>query len=169
MQRALPVVLLLGQLALAARTEASEASRTVGRWELSSRFWVSLHQTLLEAAQRGSVDNPGEGEAERAAWEAAVSTYRERFGKRSPVFDRDLIAINDGLARVEDDARPAGLRGGLESVLAGPAAVYRQRRWPADDRGNRFWIAYAAAMLGTSGRSWRARTSRPTARPTPRR
>jgi hypothetical protein len=122
----------------------------VGRFQLQSHFWVNLHQTLLAAAQQGGVENPGEGEAERT-WEDAVAEYGRRFGDRSPVHDRELVGINDTLTAADPTAPVVALPGDLQAVLAGVADLYRQRRWPSDDRVNRFWWTIATALLGDAG------------------
>ena len=124
---------------------------TVGRFRLQSSFWVGLHQTLLEAAQRGGVENPGASPEERAAWDAAVATYRERFAESSYLFDEALLDTNDRLSAVEGLAAPPALPGGLESTLVAVAPVYRSRSWPAHDRANRFFIAVAATLLEEAG------------------
>src|SRR5262249_23768285 len=84
----LVVFLLLGAIALAPApaAESSPPTATPERFHLQSRFWVCLHQTLLAAAQAGDVANPGGDDREKQAWDRAVGSYRDHFGKRSPVF-----------------------------------------------------------------------------------
>jgi hypothetical protein len=145
-----PVFLTVALLApMAASAGAPPAASS--RYQLQSRFWVSLHQTLLEAAQRGGVANPGTDDAERRTWDGAVAAYRERFGTKSPVFDDDLTALNDTLSSVADDAFLPPTLGPAGDALHDAADVYRQRRWPTDLMADRFWSAVAQAMLDQAG------------------
>lgn len=110
------------------------------RFELQSNFWVNLHQRL----QNDSVTKSS-GESEE--WNRAVDAYRARFGKRSPIFDSELVAINDALSARHDDESPQGIPDAVRDVLVQVAPVYRKTQWPADDRANRFWIASVEGML----------------------
>jgi len=151
-QRALLAMLVMAELALAHAAAATTPAASVhGRWHLQSRFWVSLHQTLLEAAQQHDVQNPGADAAEREAWDRAVADYGERFAKKSPVFDDDLIAVNDALSNVGDDAAPPASIGPAAATLRAVAPLYRARQWPADQLASRFWMAVAGAMLDQAG------------------
>lgn len=146
----------LGWVALAAPATSSAAAATsagavVGRFHLQSRFWIGLHQTLFEAAQRGGIENPGAGEAERAAWDAAVAAYEERFAESNYLYDEVLVGSNDRLSSVEDAAPVPALPGGLEAVLRPVAEVYRARLWPAHERANRFFVSTVAGMLADAG------------------
>ncbi len=129
------------------RAKSSPASR----YQLQSRFWLGLHQTLTEAAQRGAVPNPGADAHERQLWESAVAVYRQRFGNRNPVFDDELVAINDSLSGVEDLAQPPAGLGAVGDALQQVADVYRRRQWPADELASRFWMAVAGAMIDQAG------------------
>ena len=137
--------------ATAAQGAAASAPAATERFQLQSRFWPSLHQTLMEASQRGGVENPGVGDGERAAWEAAVAAYRQRIGDRNPVRDEPLISLDEALARLADDAAPAGLPYAAHDALVAAAPVYRQRLWPVHARGNEFWIAVARGLLAGAG------------------
>ena len=128
----LALALLLGSTALANPAASVTAPSAgggagVGRFHLQSRFWIGLHQTLFEAAQRGEIENPGAGEAERAAWDAAVSAYEERFAESNYLFDEVLVGSNDRLSSVEDTAPVPALPGDLEVVLGPVAEIYRAR------------------------------------------
>lgn len=146
----LPALVVLAALAQAAPAAGGEPT-VVGRFFLQSNFWVGLHQTLLEAAQRGGVENPGANPEERRAWEAAVATYRERFAESNYLFDEALLDANDRLSAVQGSAAPPALPAGLESTLVAVAPVYRSRSWPEHDRANRFFIAVAATLLEEAG------------------
>lgn len=127
------------------------ASGMTGRYQLKGSFWVNLHQTLFEAAQRGQVPNPGADDGERQRWDASVAAYRQRVGERNPVFDGELIALNDALSRLADDAELPTSIGALGESLRSASDVYRRRQWPADVVADRFWIAVAGAMLTEVG------------------
>ena len=151
-RRRLALALLLGSTALAAPAASYAGDgAVVGRFHLQSRFWIGLHQTLFEAAQRGGIENPGAGEAERAAWDAAVSAYEARFAESNYLFDEVLVGSNDRLSSVEDTAPVPALPGGLEAVLRPVAEVYRARLWPAHERANRFFVSTVAGMLADAG------------------
>lgn len=149
----LPMLALLAPplAAAAALPPSTQPPSSHRRFQLQSRFWVGLHQTLLEAAQRGGVANPGADEHERQLWESAVGTYKERFGNRHPLFDDELLTVNDTLAHVDDTAKPPPLVGPAGETLQQVADLYRRRQWPADDLANHFWMAVAGAMLDQAG------------------
>ena len=133
----------------AATADTTTTAAAVGRYDLRSGFWVSLHQTLFAVAFLGA-EAPWVGEAERPGWDAAVAAYRERFARQSPVFDHELIVTNDALSGLAEGAALPVLPRGMAEVLASAAPAYRAR-WPADDRANRFWVAVAAALLAEAG------------------
>jgi hypothetical protein len=144
------VVLGFGLAAAAAATRVETIPATE-RFQLQSRLWLSLHQTLMEAAQRDGVPNPGADAAERADWDAAVASYRERIGDRDPVRDRELIALDEALSRLPDDGRPSALPYDAHVGLSRAYAVYFNRLWPQHSRGNQLWIAVASALLEQVG------------------
>ena len=151
--RSASVLTLLAAVAFApaARGTRVETIPATERFVLQSRFWPSLHQTLMEASQRDGVANPGVDEAERAAWDEAVAAYRERIGDRSPVRDGELIVLDEALSRLADDELPKDLPYVAHTALARAAHVYRDRLWPADARANELWIAVATALLAQVG------------------
>jgi hypothetical protein len=138
-------------LSLIVATGASAKSLPASRYQLQSRFWMGLHQTLLEAAQRGGVLDPGGDAHERQLWEGAVAAYRQRFGQRNPLFDDELMTINDALSGIEDLGNLPASVGAIGDTLQQVADVYRQRQWPADQLANRFWMAVAGAMIEQAG------------------
>lgn len=150
-------VLLLVLVALAALPAAARATRVETipaseRLAIQSRFWPSLHQTLMEASQRDGVANPGVGEAERAAWDRAVAAYRANLGDRDPLRDSELIRLDEQLALIaERDGLPEGLPHGTREALLVAAPVYLARLWPEHSRGNELWIAVAATLVDRLG------------------
>lgn len=147
--RTLAAALLLLTATLAHGAEATRA----GRWELHSSFWMNLHQTLMhDAASRQPRDVSALAKEEQDAWNAAVAAYREAWGgKGSITFAESMMATQDELAQVADDAANPALSGPLAAALRAAAPVYRARWWTDDDRANRFVIGYAAAMLRDAG------------------
>jgi hypothetical protein len=120
------------------------------RWQLQSNYWVNLHQTMLDAAQNGrSLDGPLT-DADRSIWNNAVHAYRVRFFDRSPVFDEELVRINDALSDA-GDLPPEGFAEDVTKALLSASQVYRKHRWPADDQMNQFWISVAEGMLREAG------------------
>jgi hypothetical protein len=120
------------------------------RWELQSNFWVSLHQTMLDAAQNGKALDVSMTDDERSAWNNAVHEYRIRFYERSPIFDDELVRINDGLTTA-GELPPEGFAEIVTKALLSAAPVYRKHRWADDDRANKFWISVAEGMLRDTG------------------
>jgi hypothetical protein len=153
----------------AAAVVAAPTPRAADRFQLQSRFWPSLHQTLMEAAQRDGVPNPGAGEAERATWDAAVARYRASVGDANPVRDEKLLALDEALSTLVDDAAPAALPYDVHEPLAAAAAVYRARLWPDHARGNELWIAVARALLEQVGDELLAAHERAYGQPYPQR
>ena len=142
---------LLCLLLFATTAGASEVTR-VGRWELHSSFWMNLHQTLMhDAAEANDRDTGGWPAEERAAWEASVAAYREARGRGNIFFAGPMLALQDSLTQVADDAVKMEVAGPLADALRRAAPVYRARWWPSHDAANRFSIGYTAAMLRDAG------------------
>ena len=124
----------------------------VGRWHLHSSFWSSLHQTLMhDASTRRPRDFGALTPEQKQVWDAAVTAYRAHAGEGSITFSEAMMAVQDQLTQVADDARTLAQAGPLFDALRQAAPVYRAHWWPSDDRANRFFIAYAAAMLRDAG------------------
>jgi hypothetical protein len=126
-------------------------------FEFHSAFWVNLHNYLHALARDGSplVEPLPESatEGERAEWNAAVEHYRRLFGKRSLLFDDELVKANLALGNFSADESIARLdidvvhRGVLESA----APIYRKHRWKEHDAANRRFIADLAPLLKQHG------------------
>ena len=142
--------------ALAARTTAVTPSFTqVGRYRLQSHPWVNLHQRLMyEARFDDAAPLPVSG-PDLENWKRAVDAYRAFVGNRSPIFDRELIAMNDALAttaaRDLAGKMPGSVPQAAAKALAAAMPIYRAVQWEADDRANRFWIAVAEPLLASAG------------------
>jgi len=111
-----------------------------------NNFWVNLHQFLhAEAGRRAARQalrfEPARlSEAERAAWEEALTVYGP-ISKRDPVRDMGLIVVNDALSQVEGDTLPSTIEQAIAAALTRAAPVYRARLWPDHRRANEAWIA----------------------------
>ena len=138
------------KLVLAATLMLTASAAGAQQWDLQSNFWVNLHQTMLDAAQNGKSIEAPLTESERSAWNNAVHVYRIRFYGRSPIFDDELVRINDALSYATD-LPPEGFAEEVTKALLMAAPAYRRHRWPADDRANRFWITVAEGMLRDAG------------------
>src|SRR3712207_857448 len=92
-------------LVLAANAEAQDRpSLTVGRYRLQSNPWVNLHQRLLyEAVFKADRPPAGLSADGLAKWTKAVDDYRAYVGRRNPIFDDELVLINDALAATTAD------------------------------------------------------------------
>ena len=150
--RGLTVSLLLTcTLTVTATAIAAEVVR-VSPWEFHSSFWMSLHQTLMaeviRSKPRDSTTLPAE---EQAAWNEAVAVYRAAGGHGDLTQANPMVITNDGLTQVADDATEPVIDAPLADALKRAAPVYRAHWWAADDKANRFFIAYAAAMLREGG------------------
>ncbi len=128
------------------------ASLTVGRYRLQSNAWVNLHQRLLYEAQF-KWDRPPAGLSADglAKWAQAVEDYRAYVKRRVPIFDEELVRLNDALAGVQGDKLPASLPPAAAKVLEAAMPLYRAAQWEEDDRANRFWMALAVPLLASAG------------------
>lgn len=120
------------------------------RWEMRSNFWVSLHHTLLDAAQNSKTTEETLTAQERTAWINAVLAYRSRFTDRVPWENEELTRINDTLSSTGEMLQE-GLQEDVARALLQAAPIYRKLYWPADDRANRFWISSAEGLLRDAG------------------
>jgi hypothetical protein len=144
--------LMLSLLIACTLTASASEVLQVAPFELHSSFWMSLHQTLLDDAMRSTPrDLAALSAEERTAWNAAVAAYRAAGGKGDMTFAMPMLITNDGLSQVADDAVDPLLDVPLAEALKQAAPIYRAHWWTGDDRANRFFIAYAAAMLRDSG------------------
>ena len=126
-------------------------------------FQAAVEEARAAGEQRRLGEGPGDlerlealPEAERAAWRRAVELYRRELAHRDMLFDDDMVAARNALARggVEELARATAeldLPADLPTVLAAAAAVYRARLWPEHDRINREWIRAALPLLERHG------------------
>ena len=113
---------------------------------------MNLHQTLMhDASSREPRALSALSATELVAWDGAVSAYRKAGGGGSITFAEPMVALQDDLAQVADDASNAHIGGPLADEIRKAAPVYRAHWWAQDDVANRFFIGYAAAMLRDAG------------------
>jgi hypothetical protein len=136
--------------AFALRANASEVVRA-SHWELHSSFWMSLHQTLMAEAAEKPRDLAGLTAEEQAAWNEAVAAYKAAGGKGDMTFTSPMVITNDGITQIADDAIDPIFDVPMAEALKRAAPVYRAHWWAGDDRANRFFIGYAAALLRDAG------------------
>lgn len=111
-------------------------------FEFHSGFWMNLDHFLREQA----AVNPSPEVA--PGWTAAVDYYRKNLIRRE-TFSDDAIALNNGLSDLGGarSLKDSGLNPDLIAILDAAAPIYRERWWPAHDRGNRAWIQAVSPLL----------------------
>ena len=144
----LPTLLLV---ACALPANAAEVVR-VPPWELHSSFWMSLHQTLIaDASGFAPRDLTALSPEDQKGWNEAVAAYRAAAGHGDTTFAKPVAITNDAISQVADDAVEPLIDAPLAEALKRSAPIYRAHWWTADDKANRFFIGYAAAMLREAG------------------
>jgi hypothetical protein len=152
MMRFIPIVLLAVALTPALHVEVHAADAVeVGRWTLQSHAWVNLHQRLLYESRFEAPPPAALAGEDLATWKRAVEAYRDSVGRRSPIFDEELIGINATLSKASGSELPASIPPAAAAPLASAMPLYRKAQWEQDDRANRFWIALAVPMLASAG------------------
>lgn len=134
----------------AARQADTPVVAEVGRYRLQSNPWVNLHQRLLHEARFETAAPAALSGDELSRWKAAVETYRAFLGKRSPIFDEELIAMNAALSAASARELPDSIPKPASPALEAAMPLYRAVQWEEDDRANRFWIAVAEPMLASA-------------------
>jgi hypothetical protein len=136
--------------ATATRRAEDPALLEVGRYRLQSNPWVNLHQRLLYDARFGGATPASLSGGGLAAWKTAVDSYRVLLGRRSPIEDAQLIALNATLSGAHAGELPAGVPEPAGTALRAAMPLYRSAQWAEDDRANRFWIAVAEPLLASA-------------------
>ena len=125
-------------------------------FDFHSAFWVNLHHYLHALARSGSPLNeslPDSATAsERAVWATAVANYRERFGRRSLLFDTELVTANQELMRAGPTAAlSTAVLEHMRTVLMSAAPIYRAHLWTTHDKANQVTITAARALVAKYG------------------
>ena len=132
-------------------------------FDFQSAFWVNLHQYLHALARNGSpLAEPlpdGATPEDQQQWRAAVESYRTRYGRRSLLFDEELVRLNWRLGSAGSAASLANadVPQGDRAVLEAAAPVYRRLKWPEHDRANRQFITTITPLLERHGNAIAAR------------
>ena len=175
MMSAITLLAIAANLALpapaepAAKRPDAHAVTEVGRYRLQSNPWVNLHQRLIHEA-RFKTEPPTALSGDRlSTWKSAVETYRVFLGKRSPIFDEELIHMNTTLSRTTTPGLPGPIPETPAAALQAAIPLYRSVQWEEDDRSNRFWIALAVPLLVSAGEELADAHARAYAVPFPKR
>lgn len=128
----------------------AQARTEVGRYRLQSNPWVNLHQRLLHEARFQTAAPAALSGEDLAKWKRAVEAYRTFLGKRSPIFDDELIGLNAALSETSTPDLPDSIPKSASGPLKAAMPLYRAVQWEEDDRANRFWIAVAEPMLASA-------------------
>ncbi len=139
------------------------------RFAFHSDPWINLHHFLYQWSRadqglgrgRQAVDVPERADlrdldpADREAWLAALSFYREHVAPRDH-FDDAMLELKTGLTRLDGDpsARPPDDIPGVAEALATAMPVYLQHWWPDHDAANRRWISGAAPLVRAHEEAW---------------
>jgi hypothetical protein len=143
-----------------AAAPATAANSKLFAFHVSS--WVNLHQELYFEArppQGFTVKLPEEERwtpAERQAWDAAVTTYREHTADGFLAFlsDPTLVSLRRGLDDVPEDGSLAGRPGidpTLGAALEQALGPYRAHYWPEAAREAHAWVAALEPELNRLG------------------
>jgi len=155
-------------LAPAARAQIDTGQGPLPVFEFHSGFWLNLHHTLYQEARKQRSSAAGAGasrsapvlgglsDAERHAWDDAVSYYAANFAAKDLLFAGDLVQLKDQLGDFEDcndlsgskqKFCNAGLDPKLTKILEAAAPVYRAHLWSAHDQANRRWVFGVAPLV----------------------
>ena len=147
--------LILTAAALALTTVASAQQQRL--FDFHSSFWMNLHTYLHALARAGApIVEPlpdTASDEDRARWDAAVASYRERYGKRSLLFDKELVDMTWRIAAAESRPTLEGIDidPATRAILESVAPVYRRHRWPAHDAANQRFIESMNPLLAAHG------------------
>jgi hypothetical protein len=125
------------------------AAQSSVNFKFQNNFWVNLHQRLQAGAGRAG----------------GADVYAE-LARRNPVFDRQLVAINDALGRMPGDAASVTdetIEPAVRAALNAAAPAYRAGEWPRQRAVNDAWIAdmtprvarHGAALIAALARAYR--------------
>jgi len=141
------------------------AEQSDNLFAVSSHFWVNLHHYLHALARTSGplVESlPGDpSTAEKEQWAAAVQQYRDRYGKRSLLFDEEMVKANVALAAASDTSLDgAAIAPEQRAILESVERVYRARVWPTHDEANREFMSAVAPLLKEHGQGIAGRLAR---------
>ena len=126
-------------------------------FDFHSAFWMNLHHYLHALARPGGALSeaiPANATAEeRRRWTEAVDYYRVQYGKRSLLFDEELVRIKQALATAGSNAdlAAAALAPAHRALLEAAAPIYRRHRWADHDTANQRFRAALQPLLKQHG------------------
>jgi hypothetical protein len=118
---------------------------------------MNLHHYLHALARPGGALSeaiPANATAEeRRRWTEAVEHYKLQYGKRSLLFDEELVRIKQALvtAGSSDDLRDAAVAPAHRAVLEAAAPIYRKHWWTDHDSANQRFITALRPLLKQHG------------------
>jgi hypothetical protein len=150
-KRSLAISLLI-VLATAVRAHA-DAVVQAAPWEFHNSFWTSLHQSLMDDVMSKAPRHwDGATAAEQSAWNEAVEAYRKVAPGHGDIsFSQTMMATTYALARGADDGAEPPADAPVAAILKRAAPIYRAHGWSKDQEANRFFIAYASALVRAGG------------------
>jgi len=84
----------------------SYAVGQVGRYRFQSNPWVNLHQRLMHEARFQTPPPAALSAEDLSKWKQAVEAYRAFLGKRSWIFDAELVRMNAELSAATERKPP---------------------------------------------------------------
>jgi hypothetical protein len=151
-------IVILACVFVVAQSTAAHG-RQPALFDFHSAFWMNLHHYLHALARpTGALPDvvPASATAdERQRWAAAADHYKRHYGKRSLLFDEDLVRIKQSLlaASSRADLRDAALAPEHQRVLEGAAPIYRRYWWADHDGTNQRFITALQPLLQHHGRA----------------
>jgi len=133
------------------------AEQSENLFAISSHFWVNLHHYLHALARVSGplVESlPSDATAaDREQWAAAVQQYRDRYGKRSLLFDEEMVKANVALTAVLSDTSldRVAIAPEQRAILESAAPIYRKHLWKVHDDANRRVMSASAPLLKQHG------------------
>lgn len=158
-------IAILACVLLVGESGAAEA-RQRELFDFHSAFWINLHHYLHALTRTaGALPNeiPGNATAhERQQWTVAVNFYRAQYGKRSLLFDEELVRIKQALiaAGSSDRLPEATLAPEHRAALDAAAPIYRKHWWTDHDTANRRFINALQPLLKQHGGAIASRLAR---------
>jgi hypothetical protein len=161
-----PVSLLVPlTLALLVDLFPADSARAQELFHFHNAFWMNLHHYLHALARVNeplAEDLPAAATAgERSQWAVAVEFYRTRFGRRSLLFDENLLRVKEQLAQLDSSETLAeALTPEHRQVLERVAPIYRRHLWKAHEAANARFVAFLQPLLTRHGSAIATRLAR---------
>ena len=153
---------LLACVLLVAQSTGTQA-RQPELFDFHSTFWMNLHHYLHALARPAGAlleAVPASAAAEeRQEWAEAVDYYKSQYGRRSLLFDEELVRIKQALiiAGSNDDLRDARLEPEHRAMLEAAAPIYRKHWWIDHNTANQQFIDALQPLLTQHGRAMASR------------